>query len=86
MNGDTHSIDGEGSIDYEEGHEPPPRLNKKRRISKGSAGPSRAQLVKTVNDMEASIKRIQTSVSKEVEKMTSIISALNAKIRDMGED
>lgn len=85
VNGDTHSIDGEGSIDYEEGHEPPPRLNKKRRLSKGT-GPSRAQLVKAVTDMEASVRRIQASVSKEVDKMNSIINGLNAKIKEMSDD
>ncbi|KAF8974618.1 hypothetical protein BDZ97DRAFT_1774571 [Flammula alnicola] len=79
-------MDGEGSIDYEDGHEPPPRLNKKRRISKGSSGPSRAQLSKAVDDMEASIKRIQSSVSKEVEKMNGIIKTLNTKIKEMDEE
>lgn len=84
VNGDTHSMDGEGSIDYEEGHEPPPRLNKKRRLSKGT-GPTRTQLVKAVADMEASVRRIQASVSKEVEKMNSIIDGLNARIKDMSD-
>ncbi|KAF9485410.1 hypothetical protein BDN70DRAFT_871462 [Pholiota conissans] len=88
LNGDAdgHSIDGEGSIDYEDGHEPPPRLNKKRRISKGSSGPTRIQLIKAVGDMESSIKRIQTSVSKEVDKMNGIIRALNTKIKEMDEE
>lgn len=88
VNGETdgHSIDGEGSIDYEDGHEPPPRLNKKRRISKGSSGPTRIQLIKAIGDMESSIKRVQASVSKEVDKMNGIIRALNAKIKEMDEE
>ena len=88
LNGDIdgHSLDGEGSIDDEEQHEPPPRMNKKRRLSKSSGGPSRAQLVKVVTDMEASVKRIQTSVAKEVEKMNGIIKTLNTKINEMDED
>jgi hypothetical protein len=88
LNGDVdgHSIDGEGSIDYEDGHEPPPRLNKKRRISKGSSGPTRIQLIKAIGDMESSIKRIQVSVTKEVDKMNGIIRALNTKIKEMDEE
>lgn len=80
---DNHSIDGEGSIVDEDGHELPPRLNKKRRISKG---PTRSQLVKMVADMEGSVKRIQASVAKEVEKMNSVIKTLNAKISEMDDE
>lgn len=83
---DGHSIDGEGSVVDEDSHDPAPRVNKKRRTSKGNAGPSRAQLVKAVSDVEASIKRIQTSVTKEVEKMNSIIKSLNAKIKEMDDE
>ncbi|CAA7260197.1 unnamed protein product [Cyclocybe aegerita] len=83
---DGHSIDGEGSIDDEDGHEPPPRLNKKRRISKGNGGPSRAQLVKAVGEIEASIKRVQSTVAKEVEKMSGVIKSLNTKIKEMDDD
>jgi len=88
QNGDAdgHSLDGEGSIDDEEGHQPPPRLNKKRRVSKGNGGPSRSQLMKMASDMEASVKRIQTTLTKEVDKMNTIINNLNTKIKDMDED
>ncbi|KDR83382.1 hypothetical protein GALMADRAFT_235485 [Galerina marginata CBS 339.88] len=87
QNGDADgSLDGEGSVVDDDNHDPPARLTKKRRVSKGAGGPSRAQLVKAVNDMEASIKRIQASVGKEVEKMSAIVKALNAKIREMDEE
>lgn len=81
-NAENHSLDGDGSIVDEDG-QPPPRLIKKRR---GNGGPSRAQLVKAVIDIEASVKRVQASVAKEVEKMTTIIKNLNAKIKDMDDE
>ena len=84
---DGHSIDGEGSVVDEDGHDDAShKPTKKRRVSKGNAGPSRAQLVKAVSDMEASIKRIQASVTKEVEKMSSIVKSLNARIKEMDDD
>lgn len=87
QNGNTD--DGEGSDDEEDGQDIQQNANKKRRISKsgsGQAGPSRALLVKSVADIEASIKRVQSSVAKEVEKMNGIVKALNAKIKEMDEE
>jgi len=82
---DGYSMDGEGSIvDDENNLDASGRpVNKKRRVSKG---PTRSQLVKAASDMDAAVKRIQSSVAKEVERMTSIISTLNAKIREMDEE
>lgn len=86
-NGNTD--DGEGSDDEEEDeHEVQQNANKKRRLSKSTSrpGPSRTLLEKAVVDMEASIKRVQSSVAKEVEKMKGIVKTLNAKINEMDED
>ena len=86
-NGNTD--DGEGSDEEEEDeHEVQQNANKKRRLSKSTSrpGPSRTLLEKAVVDMEASIKRVQSSVAKEVEKMKGIVKTLNAKINEMDED
>ena len=87
QNGDVDgvSIDGEGSID-DDGHELPPRLNKKRRISLNAKVPSRSELQKAVIEMETSVNRIQASVAKEVSKMNSVITSLRAVIADMESD
>jgi hypothetical protein len=84
QNGNTD--DGEGSDDDED-DDMQQNANKKRRLSKSaSGGPSRILLVKAVADMEASMKRIQSSVAKEVEKMNGIVKTLNAKIKEMDEE
>ena len=79
--------DGEGSDEEEDEHEAQ-QNNKKRRLSKSTSrpGPSRTLLAKAVADMDASIKRVQSSVAKEVEKMKEIVKTLNAKIKEMDED
>jgi len=89
-NGNTD--DGEGSDDDDddddEHDEVQQNANKKRRLSTSASGPgpSRTLLAKAVADMEASIKRVQTSVAKEVEKMKGIVKTLNAKIKEMDDD
>ncbi len=87
QNGDVDgvSVDGEGSID-DDGHELPPRLNKKRRISLNAKVPSRSELQKAVIEMGTSVNRIQASVAKEVNKMNSVINSLKAVIADMESD
>lgn len=86
QNGNTD--DGEGSDEDEHEHEVQQNANKKRRLSKSASrpGPSRTLLAKAVADMDASIKRVQSSVAKEVEKMKGIVKTLNAKIKEMDED
>jgi hypothetical protein len=86
QNGNTD--DGEGSDDEEDELEVQQNANKKRRLSKSTSkpGPSRILLAKAVADMDASIKRVQSSVAKEVEKMKGIVKTLNAKIKEMDED
>jgi len=87
QNGNTD--DGEGSDEEEEDeHEVQQNANKKRRLSKSTSksGPSRLLLAKAVADMDASIKRVQSSVAKEVEKMKGIVKTLNANIKEMDED
>ncbi|KAF8803846.1 hypothetical protein BYT27DRAFT_7144503 [Phlegmacium glaucopus] len=86
QNGNTD--DGEGSDDEEDGRDVQLNANKKRRLSKSGpgSGPSRTLLVKTVAEMEASIKRVQSSIAKEVEKMNGLVKGLNAKIKEMDED
>jgi len=86
QNGNTD--DGEGSDVDDDEHDVQQNANKKRRLSKSGSGsgPSRTLLVKAVADMEASIKRVQFSVAKEVEKMNGIMKTLNAKIKEMDED
>jgi len=86
VDADGASADGDGSILEDDDHELPPRLNKKRRISMGVKGPSRSELQKAVTDIDASIKRIQTSVTHEVDKMRSVIRSLNATISEMESD
>ena len=83
-----NSDDGEGSDDEGDEHEVQPNANKKRRLSKPTSrpGPSRTLLAKAVADMDASIKQVQSSVAKEVEKMKGIVKILNAKIKEMDED
>lgn len=87
-NGNTD--DGEGSDDDDDDDEleVQQNANKKRRLSKSTSrpGPSRTLLEKAVADMEASIKRVQSSVVKEVEKMKGIVKTLNTKIKEMDED
>jgi len=84
QNGNTD--DGEGSYDEEDIVHPD--AIKKPRLSKSGSGsgPSRTLLVKAVTEMEASVKRVQASVAKEVEKMNGIMKSLNAKIKEMDED
>jgi multidrug resistance efflux pump len=87
QNGNTD--DGEGSdVDEDELDDVQQNANKKRRLSKSGSGsgPSRTLLVKAVADIEASIKRVQMSVAKEVEKMNGIVKTLNTKIAEMDED
>ena len=78
--------DGEGSGGDED--EVQQNANKKRRLSKSTSRPepSRTSLAKAVADMDASIKRVESSVAKEVEKMKGIVKNLNAKIKEMDED
>ncbi|KAF8901736.1 hypothetical protein CPB84DRAFT_953420 [Gymnopilus junonius] len=83
---DGHSIDGEGSVVDEDSHEPTSRPNKKRRISKNNAGPSRAQLLKAASDMEASIKRIRASIAKEFEKMNSVVNSIYSSVKEMDDE
>jgi hypothetical protein len=87
-NGDVDgvSLDGEGSLLEDDDHDLPPRLNKKRRISKGNKGPSRSDLQEVVGDLDASVKRLQTSVAREVDKMNGIIKSLNGMIAEMESD
>jgi hypothetical protein len=87
QNGDVDgvSLDGEGSL-LDDDHELPPRLNKKRRISMGNRGPSRSDLQKVVSDLDTSVKRIQASVAREVDKVNSTIKSLNAMISEMESD
>lgn len=86
-NGDVDgaSLDGDGS-QLDDDHELPPRLNKKRRISLGSKGPSRSELQKAVSDLDSSVKRLQTMVAREVEKVNGVINSLNAVISEMESD
>lgn len=88
VNGDADgaSVDGEGSLLDDDDHELPPRLNKKRRISLGSKGPSRSELQKVASDLDASVKRIQATVAREVEKVNGVIKSLNAMISEMESD
>ena len=88
QNGDVDgaSADGDGSILEDDDHELPPRLNKKRRISMGVKGPSRSELQKAVTDIDASIRRIQSSVAQEVDKMKTVIRSLNVTIAEMESD
>ncbi|KAF8165004.1 hypothetical protein B0H34DRAFT_793440 [Crassisporium funariophilum] len=86
MSQNDDSDDGDGTDDVEDGHELPPKMSKKRRITKSSSGPSRALLARALGDMEASVKRVQLSVAKEVEKMNGIIKTLNARVKEMEED
>jgi hypothetical protein len=80
--------DGGESDDDEDEHEVQQNANKKRRLSKSTSRPelSRTSLLKAVADMDASIKRVESSVAKEVEKMKGIVKNLNAKIKEMDED
>ena len=84
QNGNTD--DGEGSYDEEDIVHP--NAIKKPRLSKSGSGsgPSRTLLVKAITEMEASVKRVQASVAKEVEKMNGIMKSLNAKIKEMDEE
>ena len=84
-----NSDDGEGSDDDDDDeHDEQQNANKKRRLSKSGSGSrlSRTLLVKAIADMEASMKRIQSSVAKEVDKMNGIMKTLNTKIKEMDED
>ena len=86
QNGNTE--DGERSDEEEEDeNEVQQNTNKKRRLSKSTSTPglSRSSLTKVVADMHASIKRVESSVAKEVEKMKGIVKDLNAKIKEMDE-
>lgn len=87
-NGDVDgvSLDGEGSLLDDDDHELPPRLNKKRRISMGNKGPSRSELQKVVSDLDASVKRIQSSITREVDKVNATIKSLNTMISEMESD
>jgi len=80
--------DGEGSGDDDDEQEVQQNTNKKRRLSKSTSRPepSRTSLAKAVADMDASIRRIESSVAKEVEKMKGIVKNLNAKIKEMDDD
>ena len=86
QNGNTD--DGEGTDEEEDELEVQQNASKKRRLSKSTSrpGPSRTVLAKAVADMDASIKRVQSSVEKEVEKMKEIVKTLNAKLKEMDED
>jgi len=88
QNGNTDDCEGSDDEELEDEHEVQQNANKKRRLSKSSSrpGPSRTLLAKAVADMEASIKRVQSSVAKEVDKMKGIVKTLNAKIKEMDED
>lgn len=83
---DGVGVDGEGSVLEEDDHELPPRLNKRRRISKESKGPSRSELQKAVSRLDASVRRVQESVTREVDKMNGIIKSLNVMITEMESD
>lgn len=87
-NGDADgvSLDGEGSVLDDDDHELSPRLNKKRRISMGNKGPSRSELQKVVSDLDASVKRIQTTIAREVDKVNATIKSLNTMISEMESD
>ncbi|KAF5309017.1 hypothetical protein D9619_013566 [Psilocybe cf. subviscida] len=74
-------VDREGSVESEDGHESPPRPNKKRRLSKGT-GPTHARLVNAVTDMEASV----SSSQRNVDKMNSVINSPDAKIKSETSD
>lgn len=85
QNGGPESDDELGEGD--DGHQPPTKMNKKRRSGKsiGAAG-ARAQVLKYIAELDASAKRLQSQTAKEVEKIHSLINALSAEVRDMDED
>lgn len=78
QNGDYDSDEGELDDD---GHEPPAKLNKKRRTAISGAI-NRANIMKYVGELEATISRLQASTAKEVDKAQALIRAISAEMRD----
>jgi hypothetical protein len=77
QNGD---YDSEGELD-DDGHEPPAKLNKKRRTAISGAI-NRANIMKYVEELEATVIKLQASTARGLDKVQELIQAISAEAKD----
>ena len=82
QNGDYDSDEGELDDD---GHEPPAKLNKKRRTAISGAI-NRASIMKYVGELEATINKLQASTARELNKAQELIRAISAEMKDTDDE
>lgn len=65
----------------DDGHEPPAKLNKKRRTAISGAI-NRANIMKYVGELEATIHNLQASTARGLDKAQELIRAISAEMKD----
>lgn len=78
QNGD---YDSEGGELDDDGHEPPAKLNKKRRTAI-SGTINRANIMKYVGELEATINNLQASTARGLDKAQELMRAISAEMKD----
>ncbi|KXN87904.1 hypothetical protein AN958_07913 [Leucoagaricus sp. SymC.cos] len=72
----------EGEYD-DDGHEPPPKLNKKRRSGKTALRPVQSKMLDRIAELEDTVHELQSHTAREVERINQIIGRLKADVREM---
>jgi len=70
------------SEDQNDGHEPPTKMNKKRRSHKSLLTPNERTFMKALAEIEGCVKRLQANHTKEMEKVQALLSSLSKDVRE----
>jgi hypothetical protein len=74
---------GEEEVDEDDGHEPPAKLNKKRRSGKAVFTPLQSKILDRISELEDTVRQLQSHTAREVERIHEIISRLKADVQDV---
>lgn len=67
----------------DDGHEPPAKLNKKRRSSKSVLSPAQSKILDGIAELEETVRELQSHTAREVERINQMIGRLKADVREL---
>lgn len=69
--------------EYDDGHEPPTKLNKKRRSNKNVLNPLQSKILERITELEETVHELQSHTVREVERIHQLIGRLKADVREL---
>lgn len=67
---------------YDDGHEPPTKLNKKRRLNK-NLNPLQSKILERITELEGAVHELQSRTVREVERINQLIGRLKADVHEL---